>query len=235
MVADPYSIIGRRNRIKPAPPDILVRGAVPVGVRGGLASGRCDHVDIRIIGHVASHTGPDLEDLCVAVGTLLEAMTVLVSCREPGSIAGMKDLLATIGDKHDLAGKDINEFVFTSVPMALTRPRTRRQPTQVHAELCQPGGVPELGALASAAGHIEGWRVERADHRGQCSNVDPLLHGSAPLVEQSLSLVTYRHDSSCSANTPEDRKASEQYVEQILAIGGGLPILAHRNVGHVLP
>jgi hypothetical protein len=38
-----------------------------------------------------------------------------------------------------------------------------------------------------------------------------------------------------SANPIEDRKAAGHHVKQILAVGGGLPIFAHRNVGHVLP
>ena len=38
-----------------------------------------------------------------------------------------------------------------------------------------------------------------------------------------------------SANPPKHRKGAGQHVEQIFAVGGGLPIFAHRNVGHVLP
>src|ERR1700719_2489523 len=38
-----------------------------------------------------------------------------------------------------------------------------------------------------------------------------------------------------SADAIEDREAAGQHVEQIIPIGGGLPIFAHRNVRHVLP
>ena len=38
-----------------------------------------------------------------------------------------------------------------------------------------------------------------------------------------------------SADPPKDGEAAGEHVEQILAIGGGLPIFAHRNVGHILP
>jgi hypothetical protein len=42
-------------------------------------------------------------------------------------------------------------------------------------------------------------------------------------------------ESLSSADTPKHWKTAGQHVEQILPIGGGLPIFAHRNVGHILP
>ena len=44
-----------------------------------------------------------------------------------------------------------------------------------------------------------------------------------------------RDPKSGSANTPKDREAARQHVEQLLAIGGGLPVLAHRDIGDILP
>ena len=41
--------------------------------------------------------------------------------------------------------------------------------------------------------------------------------------------------SSRSANPVEDSEAAGKNIEQIFAIGSGLPIFAHRDVGHVLP
>src|SRR6516162_5184538 len=113
---------------RPAAPDILVWGSVPMGVGGGFASGRCDHVDIRVISHVASHTSSDLQYLRLAVRAVLEAMAVRIVRREPCRIPGAEDLLTIIGYEHDFAGNDIDELVFASVPMTLARPCTRRQP-----------------------------------------------------------------------------------------------------------
>src|SRR5215472_10155211 len=53
--------------------------------------------------------------------------------------------------------------------------------------------------------------------------ISRLLHGELVMITLS------------SADAVENRETAGQHVEQILAIGGGLPVFAHRNVGHVLP
>src|SRR6267154_586966 len=79
-------------------------------------------------------------------------MAVAVSGGKPCCVAGAQCFLTLVGHEHHLAGEDIDEFVFVAVPMTLARPGTRRQATQVDAELGQPGGIAELGALTGATG-----------------------------------------------------------------------------------
>jgi hypothetical protein len=40
---------------------------------------------------------------------------------EAGTIASVEDGIAAVGDEHDRSSQDENEFVFVSVPMALTK------------------------------------------------------------------------------------------------------------------
>jgi len=124
----PPFIIGRRDPIKARDGGCPDRAFRPGGCRRLVSPRGGDHVDIRIIGGVAGNAGSDLEDLCVAIRAVLEAMTVRVPGREPGGISRAKHLFTSVGDEHDLAGEDIDELVAAGVPMTLARPRPRRQP-----------------------------------------------------------------------------------------------------------
>src|SRR5215472_19271062 len=62
---------------------------------------------------------------------------------------------------------------------------------------------------------------------------------SPSLISHTRALACLLHcksnDILSSTDPIEYRKAAGQHVEQIFAIGGRLPIFAHRDVGHVLP
>ena len=106
-----------------------------MGVCGGLATGRCDHVDIRVKGRVAGDTSADFQHLDVTTRPVLQAMPVAVSGREPGRVAGAQDLFAAVSNEDNLAGEDIDELVAARMPMTLARPGAGRQAKQVDAKL----------------------------------------------------------------------------------------------------
>src|ERR1700730_1967072 len=191
-VRDPLYHSGhiRPNRIgySSAAPDVLVGRAVAAGVDGGLAAGRRDHVYVRVIGRIVGNAGPDLEYLHVAVRAVLEAMAVRILGGEPCRVARAQYFFTIVGDQHDLPGEHIDELVAAGVPMTLARPRAGRQATQIDPELGHSGGIAELGAFPGTARHIERRWVERADHGGKCSHIDPFVHLSAPLEGQSKRL-----------------------------------------------
>src|ERR1044071_6177324 len=163
--------------LRAAAADVFVGPAVAMRVGGGLAAGRRHHVDIRIITARAEGATADFQHLRVAVRAVLQAVAVAVIGRKAGGVAGPQYLFARVRNEHDLARQHIDELVLPGVPMALARRGAGRQPQEVDAELGQPGGVAELGALAGAAGLVEGRRGQRADNRGQRGDVDALWHG----------------------------------------------------------
>src|SRR3984893_1981714 len=193
--------IGSRS----AAPDVLVGRAVAVGVDGGLAARRRDHVDIRVIGLIVGNAGPDLEYLHVALRAVLEAMAVRILGGEPCRVARAQYFFTIVGDQHDLPGEHIDELVAAGVPMTLARPRAGRQATQIDPELGHSGGIAELGAFPGTARHIERRWVERADHGGKCSHIDPFVHLSAPLEGQSKRLFPASREIS----RPSVRNASQ--------------------------
>jgi len=116
-----------------------------VGIDGGLAASRCDHVDIRVMGRVAGYAGADFEHLGVTLRAVLQAMPVRISGRKPGRIARAQNLLAAIGDEHDLAGNDVNELVAAGMPVTLARPGAWRQAKQVYTPNYEsPTGSPSF-------------------------------------------------------------------------------------------
>jgi hypothetical protein len=160
--------------------EVGVGGAVAAGVEGGFAARGRGHVYVAVMGGVVGGAGADFEHLRVGRGAVLQAMAVAVVGRKSGGVAGAEDFLAAIGHQHDLAREDIDELVAGGVPVALARPRARRQAQQVDAELGQPGRVAEPGAGARPARLVEGRRIERADGRCQGGDVDALCHGCGP-------------------------------------------------------
>ena len=49
-------------------------------------------------------------------------MAITLTGFEPGAIASVEDGISSVGDEHDRSSQDVNELVFESMPMALTRP-----------------------------------------------------------------------------------------------------------------
>ena len=74
---------------------------------------------------------------------------------EAGAIAGVEHDFAGIGNEHDRAPNDVDEFVFVGVPMALTGPGARAQLQQIDAELAKAGGQPEPTPSLVPAGFVE--------------------------------------------------------------------------------
>ena len=54
---------------------------------------------------------------------------------EPGRHPGGENLLALVGDEHQLTLKDIDKLVFVGMPMTLRGPGTRGEPRQIDPEL----------------------------------------------------------------------------------------------------
>jgi hypothetical protein len=75
---------------------------------------------------------------------------------EASAIAGVEDGLASVGDEHDRAAQDIDEFVNQSVPVALARPGTWTEFQQVDAELAEASGPPEPSPNLVLARFVEG-------------------------------------------------------------------------------
>ena len=138
-----------RQRSRSAAPDIRVGCSVAVGVDGGLAIGRRDHVDIRVIGRVAG-TGADFEYLGVS----------------PSGSAG-NAVRVSAGNPRVAGAQDFSPPSVTSTTSPEGRRRTRRRQCanalarpraggkrKVDPELA-PGSIAEFGALARATGHVE--------------------------------------------------------------------------------
>jgi len=83
-------------------------------------------------------------------------MAITLTGFEAGAIASVEDGIADVGDEHDRSFQDVNELVFESMPMALTRPGARAQLQQIDAELGEPGGPPEPPPGLVLAGFVEG-------------------------------------------------------------------------------
>src|SRR5262249_56367462 len=75
------------------------------------------------------------------------------------AISSAEDLLALVGDKRNLAGDHIDEFVFCGMPVPLTRSGTRRKLQQIDAELGEPAGITETPSHAVTGDSIEGLRI----------------------------------------------------------------------------
>src|SRR5438046_2308148 len=83
------------------------------------AATRRNHVDIGVIGDRALLARTNLKHRRIGSGTVLQAMPVEIVGRKPGGVAGAQDLLAGIGDEHDLARQHVDEFILAGMPMAL--------------------------------------------------------------------------------------------------------------------
>src|SRR5438067_3259731 len=168
-----------RESLGAAAADVLVGRAVAMRVGGGLAAGRRNHVDIGVIGDRALLARTNLKHRRIGPGTVLQAMPVEIVGRKPGGVAGAQDLLAGIGDEHDLARQHVDEFILAGMPMALARPGAGRQAQQIDPELRQPRGIAEAGALAGAARLVIGRRVHRAGDRFEALHIQPFCHRCA--------------------------------------------------------
>ena len=83
-------------------------------------------VDIGIFGMGFARTsGTDFKNQCGRLTTVLQVMAITLTGFEASAIASVEDGIAGVGDEHDRSSQDENEFVFVSVPMALTRPGAR--------------------------------------------------------------------------------------------------------------
>jgi hypothetical protein len=83
-------------------------------------------VDVGIFGMGFARTsGADFKNQCGRLAAVLQMMAVTLTGFEAGAIASVEDGIAGVGDEHDRSSQNENEFVFVSVPMALTRPRAR--------------------------------------------------------------------------------------------------------------
>jgi hypothetical protein len=83
-------------------------------------------VDIGILGMGFARTsGAHFKNQCGRLAAVLQVMAITLTAFEAGAIASVEDGVAVVGDEHDRASQDENEFVFVSVPMALTRPGAR--------------------------------------------------------------------------------------------------------------
>src|SRR5438477_6355695 len=180
--AAPPTLWGGEPGSRAAAANVFVGRSVAMRIGGGLAAGRRDHVDAGVIADGALLARADLEQLRVLVGAILQTVAVPFIGRKPGGVAGMQHLFALIGDEHDLAREHIDELVLAGMPVALTRPGTRRQPQQIDTELRQPGRGAEPRALAGAARLVIGRRVERADGGFLCRGVDAFCHYSVPFA-----------------------------------------------------
>jgi hypothetical protein len=100
-------------------------------------------VDIGILGMgFGRPPGADFKNQIGYLAAVLQVMAITLTGFEAGAIAGVEYGFASIGDEHDRAPDDIDEFVFVSVPMALTGPGARSQLQQIDAELGRPAASP---------------------------------------------------------------------------------------------
>src|SRR5262249_3691797 len=126
-----------------------VRLAVAMPV-ARLARGR-DEVDVGIEHAVRRrHPATDFQQHDVRSGAVLKMVAVLVASAKTGAVARAQ---------HLLAFEHVDEFVFMRVPVTLRRPRSRRQPAQVDAELCQACRIAETDTMPLPAGSIERGRI----------------------------------------------------------------------------
>lgn len=104
-------------------------------------------------------TGADFEQERIAAGAVLKMMPVRHACLEARAISGLQNLLAGIGDEHDLTFDYPNELVLSAMPVTLARPRARRKAQQIDAELGQAGRIAECLPQPVPARTIIGRRV----------------------------------------------------------------------------
>lgn len=157
------------------------RGAVGVDILAGRRVGQDAEVDVGIDhGLACRRARADFEHHRVLAAAVLEAVAVGLARLEAGTVAGPQHVLAGLADQRHLAFEHVDELVLGAVPVALRRPRARRQAQQVDAELGEAGGIAEPGPLARPAGLVIGRRVERAGGLARGGNVDLLRHGSRP-------------------------------------------------------
>ena len=114
-------------------------------------------------------------------------MAITLPAFEARAIASFEDGIAGVGDEHDRSSQDEDEFVFVSVPMALTGPGARALLQQINAELGEAGGMPESPPSLVLAGFVERLGIARSDARAGLCNID--LHVSTPRSPTSPSVA----------------------------------------------
>jgi hypothetical protein len=93
-------------------------------------------VDIGILHEIfVGPPGADLQDECIAIGPVLNMVTVRNAGFEPSAITCTQHLFAGIRDEHDLTLQHPHELILRSVPVALAGPSPRRKTLKIDPEL----------------------------------------------------------------------------------------------------
>jgi hypothetical protein len=105
----------------------------------------CIHaeVDIGIFGIGSTRaSGTEFENQYDRLAAVLRVMATMLTGLKPGAIASVENGIAGVGDEHDRSSQDENEFVFVSVPMALTRPSARARLQRLMPNWVRPAACP---------------------------------------------------------------------------------------------
>ena len=105
---------------------------------------RCVHleIDVRIIARVSSRMSTtDLEHDNLPIASVLQMMSIGVSCAEPCAVAGDQNLFARFGDENSLTLEHHEEFIFMTVPVTLAGPCAWRKTEQIDSELGETRGL----------------------------------------------------------------------------------------------